>query len=264
MIVLSLNLRGMGSVLKQKAVKGLIFQHNVDLVCLQETKLQEVEIGCCRRIWGDVDFEWEFVPAVNRGGGLLCVWRKGFFQVTSCEKGQNFICISGRKLDDGSLCVFLNVYAPCDRIGKRALWNSLIDLKNSLNVDNWCVLGDFNAVRYPEERKGQGSMSSIQRMESSEFNEFIEGMELLDIPLIGRKFTWVRPNGVQMSRLDRILVSPSWIDNWPGFAQEVLPRDISDHCPLLLRSSNQNWGPKPFRFLNCWFDDPRFKGFVVD
>lgn len=185
-------------------------------------------------------------------------------QVTSCVKGQNFICLSGRKGDDGSLVVFVNVYAPCDRAGKVDLWNSLIGLKNSIGIDDWCVLGDFNAVRCPEERKGQGNSSSTQRLESSDFNQFIEGMELLDIPLIGRRFTWMKPNGLQMSRLDRILVTSTWIDSWPGFSQEVLPRDISDHCPLLLRNSNQNWGPKPFRFLNCWFDDPRFKGFVLD
>lgn len=47
-----------------------------------------------------------------------------------------------------------------------------------------------------------------------------------------------------------------------GYAQEVLQRDISDHCSLLFRRVNYNWGPKPFRVLNCWFDDHRFKGFV--
>lgn len=262
MVVLSLNSRGLGSALKQKLVKSLLLQYKVDLVCLQETKLQEVDQGCCRRIWGDADFEWEFVPAVNRGGRLLCLWRKGFIQVTSCMKGQNFICMAGRIVAENLDCVFLNIYAPCDRGGKRALWDSLVDLKDNINSDFWCALGDFNAVRYPEERKGSGNPSNTQRMESAEFNEFIEGMEMLDIPLIGRRFTWVRPNGSQMSRLDIILVSPSWFDKWSGFVQEVLQRDISDHCPLLLRISYQNWGPKPFRFLNCWFDDKRFRGFV--
>jgi hypothetical protein len=31
------------------------------------------------------------------------------------------------------------------------------------------------------------------------------------MPLIGRRFTWVHPNGVTMSRLDRILLSEDWM-----------------------------------------------------
>ncbi|XP_057432385.1 uncharacterized protein LOC130725150 [Lotus japonicus] len=227
-IITCLNSRGLGSALKQKLVKSLLLQYKVDLVCLQETKLQEVDQGCCRRIRGDADFEWEFVPAVNRGGRLLCLWRKGFIQVTSCMQGQNFICMAGRIVAENLDCVFLNIYAPCDRGGKRALWDSLVDLKDNINSDFWCALGDFNAVRYPEERKGSGNPSNTQRMESAEFNEFIEGMEMLDIPLTGRRFTWVRPNGSQMSRLDIILVSPSWFDKWSRFVQEVKKKKAAD------------------------------------
>lgn len=38
-------------------------------------------------------------------------------------------------------------------------------------------------------------------------------LNLIDLPLLGRRFTWVRPNGSVMSRLDRILVSEEWIEN---------------------------------------------------
>lgn len=31
--------------------------------------------------------------------------------------------------------------------------------------------------------------------------------ELIDLPLVGRKYTWYRSDGVVMSRLDRFLVS---------------------------------------------------------
>lgn len=73
MIFLSLNARGIGSGLKQKVVRGIIAQLKVSFVCIQETKLQEVDLRICRQIWGDVDFEWLMAPAVNRGGGLLCI-----------------------------------------------------------------------------------------------------------------------------------------------------------------------------------------------
>ena len=28
--------------------------------------------------------------------------------------------------------------------------------------------------------------------------------------------------------------------------------NFSDHCPILLISKNVDWGPKPFRMLDCW------------
>lgn len=98
--------------------------------------------------------------------------------------------------------------------------------------------------------------------EIEEFNLFIESMELFDIPLLGRKFTWFRPNGLSMSRLDRFLISHDWAVNWQLCTQSVLLRDVSDHCPLLLRNVCQKWGPKPFRVLNCWFQCHSFKSFV--
>ncbi|XP_057432140.1 uncharacterized protein LOC130724887 [Lotus japonicus] len=88
-------------------------------------------------------------------------------------------------------------------------------------------------------------------------------MDLLDIPLAGRKFTWQRLNNRARSRIDRFLVSSEWNSCWNNCSQLVLNRDISDHCPLLLRQCFQNWGPKPFRVLNCWLQDPRITG-VVD
>lgn len=72
-ILLSYNTRGLGSDLKRRAVKNIVSQFKIDLVCLQETKLQEVDLRICKQIWGEEDLEWEFVSAVNRGGGLLCI-----------------------------------------------------------------------------------------------------------------------------------------------------------------------------------------------
>ncbi|XP_068466546.1 uncharacterized protein [Phaseolus vulgaris] len=72
-------------------------------------------------------------------------------------------------------------------------------------------------------------------------------MEMVDIPCIGRKYTWYRPNGKAKSRLDRFLTTFEWLQHWPGSKQFVLDRQISDHCALLLKSNMTDWGPKPFR-----------------
>jgi hypothetical protein len=43
----------------------------------------------------------------------------------------------------------------------------------------------------------------------------------------------------------------------------ALDRDVSDHCPLVLRYSSQLWGPKPFRFNNFLLDHPGFSEIVA-
>jgi len=42
----------------------------------------------------------------------------------------------------------------------------------------------------------------------------IERCQLHDIPAVGRKYTWYKPNGIARSRLDRVLVSDSWMSQW--------------------------------------------------
>ncbi|KHN42743.1 hypothetical protein glysoja_030226, partial [Glycine soja] len=41
--------------------------------------------------------------------------------------------------------------------------------------------------------------------------------------------------------------------------QSTLSRNFSDHCPIILRSTVIDWGPKPFRVLDCWLSDSSFK-----
>lgn len=260
MIVLSYNVRGLGNRIKWRAIRDLIVREKIEMVLLQETKVQEVEHSLCNSLWGDSSCDWRMSPAVNSAGGLLCIWNKDAFELLDCTVNQSFIILVGIWGDKHH--VIANVYAPCDREGKRAVWRELQQWKQGCTIDSWCIGGDFNAVRAAHERRGEANVLNYGRRDMEEFNEFISQMELLDLPIAGKRFTWYRPNGKSMSRIDRFLISGAWLTYWPESSQLVLGRELSDHCPLLLRSVIRNWGPKPFRTLNCWLQDPRFKGFV--
>lgn len=60
--------------------------------------------------------------------------------------------------------------------------------------------------------------------EMDEFNGFLEAMELVDISMVGRKFTWYIKQVV--------LQEAGWLDLWPTSTHFVLNRDISFHCHL--------------------------------
>lgn len=57
----------------------------------------------------------------------------------------------------------------------------------------------------------------------------------MDLPLEGASFTWFRDSGSTCrSRIDRTLASVDWVDHFGNVSQRVLPRVVSDHCPLLV------------------------------
>ncbi|XP_057432355.1 uncharacterized protein LOC130725120 [Lotus japonicus] len=204
--------------------------------------------------------EWRIVPARERAGGLLCVWKASIFSLEECVPGEGFLWLRGKWKEVDS--VIVNVYSLYVLGEKRKLRENLRELRRRYVDLPWCLVGDFNSVRRVEERRGIRGEDVSGASEMEEFNGFIDAMELDDIPAVGRKFTWTRPNGKASSRLDRFLVSYPWSLTWPECAQYVLQRDVSNHCPLVLKCSHVDWGPKPFKTRNCWLLDPSFGEFV--
>ncbi|GKV25095.1 hypothetical protein SLEP1_g34588 [Rubroshorea leprosula] len=42
-----------------------------------------------------------------------------------------------------------------------------------------------------------------------------------------------------------------------------LRRTVSDHCPIVLKNEQVDWGPKPFRFLDAWLEQPGCKEVIT-
>ncbi|GKV22565.1 hypothetical protein SLEP1_g32427 [Rubroshorea leprosula] len=192
-------------------------------------------------------------------GGLLSIWNKSNFVKERVIEGNGFIGISGEWGKQRLKCNLVNVYAPCDRQRKAMLWEEMGKLVLE-EGGRWLLAGDFNAVRNGAERKGR--LGGTQDM--GDFNQFVEGCGLIDVRLRNRKFTWYRPDGSSMSKLDRFLLSTEMSLLDKDWFQVGVQRSISDHCALILTSRNIDWGPKPFRVLDAWQQHPDFKDIVED
>lgn len=103
--------------------------------------------------------------------------------------------------------------------------NSRINGKSGV----WCLMGDFSSAWTTQERRDSRNLMGGRDMEA--FNKFIGDMEVEDIPMVGRKFTWYRVNDHSKSRLDRVLVSSDWVNEWPRSTQYVMNRSFTNHCP---------------------------------
>jgi len=93
------------------------------------------------------------------------------------------------------------------------------------------------------------------------FNACIESLNLRELELSGRKFTWANSAKCPtFERLDRILVSTDWEQNFPLSTVEALTREISDHTPLLLDTNQAaHRGNTPlFKFELGWLTKDGF------
>ena len=249
--------------IKWAAFIKLNLKYKVDLVCLQETKKDNFTKLICQNIWGDFNVSWDSVPSVHTVGGLLCMWNNSDFEVDRRVKGRNFLMLVGTWIKDNLKLFIVNVYAPCHLAGKRDLWEELRQLKASNPEGLWCFLRDFNSIRSQDERTGS-SQRSVGTYDSSGFNDWISDMEIQEIKSFGSRFTWCRPNGSVRSRLDRCLVSEHWLLKWPDSSHQVLHRDYSDHYPIILKTKLVDWGPKPFRVMDCWPKNKEYQRLVKE
>ncbi|MCI18564.1 reverse transcriptase [Trifolium medium] len=165
----------------------------------------------------------------------MLIWCGSREKAVCCFSGSGFV---GVYLDWGvsyNRYFIVNVYSKCSLVEKRTMWRRMEQLKDYLGEDNWCVVGDFNSVLTATERRV--FTGDITR--GSNIENLVGEMGLLDLPLLGRRFTWFQPNGGAMNQLDRFLVSDGWWDFWGEPSQWALARDVSDHYPIIMRYSSQ-------------------------
>lgn len=61
-----------------------------------------------------------------------------------------------------------------------------------------------------------------------------------------------------MPRIDRFLVSSDWDELYSSAVQQLLPRPVSDHFPILLYCGGIKRGKGPFKFENMWLETEGF------
>ena len=245
----SWNIRGVNSRPKQYLLRLLIQKEQPAICCLQETKCSEWK----QKVVDSFGFRgpagWIDAPARGKSGGLISIWNEHCINITSHSCSENWILIRGTFLVDDINFVCINVYAPQKTGDKQRLWEDLMRHIQCLNDTPILMMGDFNAVRFKEERDN----CIFNEHESTIFESFISSTGLIDTQLSNSEYTWFGPSQ-KKSRLDRVLMSSDWYSQG-DWVLSALARKTSDHRPLCLRNMKSNWGPRPFQFFNCWLEN---------
>ncbi|XP_025665082.1 uncharacterized protein [Arachis hypogaea] len=224
---------------------------------LLETKKEVITKYEVARLWGSSTAGWEFVESAGMAGGLLLIWDEGVFQVDQRYKGERWLCVEGVLTKTNFRCAFCLVYGAHGREAKRGVWEELSYVAGLCQIP-FCFLGDFNEILQVEDRKGATSLMAS----SEEFKEWVRDMQLIDLPLTDRKYTWFR--GRSCSRIDRVMVNVEWTEVFPDIRIKGGPRGLSDHCPVIMELTRVTGPPRPFRSLDAWFTHEGFLRMVKD
>lgn len=87
----------------------------------------------------------------------------------------------------------------------------------------------------------------VDQKAMDDFIDFITSNRLVEVPMGGKKFTRISDDGLKFSKLDRFLMTEEFKHLWVDLAVVAHGRKSPDHCPIILKDGDFDFGPKPFR-----------------
>ncbi|KAK1295842.1 hypothetical protein QJS10_CPB15g00882 [Acorus calamus] len=223
------------------------------MVSLLETKLDDDSLLSLKRKMG-------FYPSsiISPEARICLLWNPDQMDIQIHEVTRQFIHCSVLQKQSNKRYQITSVYASNSSTERMALWDSIRRLSGSIGAEGWIVGGDFNEVRFNNEKVGGRPVLS-RRLHK--FNSCIMNAGLEDLKSIGHTLSWSnRQDSRIMCRLDRIMGNQSFISSFPHSLVEYLPPGISDHSPMkvILEPAFPS-GPRPFKYFVAWEDHPSFQ-----
>ena len=99
--MLSGNVRGANDSDKRKVIKVLIKKNKVDLVCLQETKIQGMSRGLVRSLGVGRFLEWGAVDSRGGAGVIVVFWDNRVLELVNLETGVFSMSCQCKNCEDG-------------------------------------------------------------------------------------------------------------------------------------------------------------------
>lgn len=148
-----------------------------------------------------------------------------------------------------------SVYGPKSNEEKTLFLEELEAIRDAC-AGPWVVAGDFNLILEETDKNN----ARINRRNMLGFRRVVDRLELRDIHLLGRLFTWNNEcHNSTLVKLDRVLISVDWEDRFPNCFLQALSSEGSDHCPLLLQSNAAIFSKSRFHFESFW---PKLEGYM--
>ena len=143
---------------KRKVIKQFIRDQRVDLVCLLETKVQDMTLRMAQSLGVErfLDWVWSMLRGLLEASycfGIRETWRS-----SRRWGGVFFVSCSFRNVEDDFQWIFTSVYGPVLANLKEDLWEELGSVRG-LWSGLWSIGGDFNASISPSESNKGGRIT---------------------------------------------------------------------------------------------------------
>jgi hypothetical protein len=245
---------------KHSVVHEAIREFRLDFFSVLEIGRENFSAPFLKNLSGGLDFIWYCLPPLGRSGGILVGFIAQTINVKNIVAGDHCVKFHLSLKLDNFEWYFVTVYGAAQDAQKGEF---LAELVRMCEDDNLLLLvgGDFYIIRRQEEKNNDNCNARWSFI----FNAIIESLDLREIVLSGRQFTWVNRKVIPTyEKLDRVLTCVSWEQKFPLVSVRALTRAGSDHTPLLIDTSEQaHLGNKAhFSFELSWLKHEGFHDMV--
>ena len=199
------NSRGLRDLAKTRFLAEATTEHKLDFIAVLETGRDKFSSQFLSSLSAGIDFDWHCLPPRGRSGGILLGVRCDTLQVREVVFGDFAVKFKITSKMDGFRWALVAVYGAAQPELKSEFLADLVRI-----CDEQLPLligGDFNIIRWAYEKNNNNFDGRWPFL----FNTIIESLELREIELTGRNFTWANslPNQT-FEKLDRVLSSVDW------------------------------------------------------
>ena len=253
------NLRGINSQRRWDEIRAKADESNCHIMCFQETKREHFDHACIRNFCPRRINQFAYSPSIGNSGGIITLWNGNMFDGTVIQSSKFQLTVQLICKMSARIIYITNVYAPTIEEEREVFLNWLHDVDTSL-MEFWIILGDFNLMRSPDNRnRPGGDIGNMMR-----FNQVIQHLDLEEIPLKGRAFTWSNmQDSPLLEKLDWIFTTSNWISTFPNTIATPMANLFSDHVPILISIGTDVPKTQIFRFEEYWLEFDGLKDVVV-
>ncbi|KAK1308923.1 hypothetical protein QJS10_CPA09g00678 [Acorus calamus] len=136
------NVKGLKGAEKQLDLSSFLKTHKPSFVSLMDTKLEDSDLPLLNQKLTFLNSSF-----LSYDGRIGLFWNKDLVEVTIIgHSSQHVHCSVYRKSTQ--------IYASNDYLERRILWSTITSLSAVVNGHPWIVGGDFNEVRFSNEKQG--------------------------------------------------------------------------------------------------------------
>lgn len=153
-----------------------------------------------------------------------------------------------------------NVYGPSIDTQKDDFLRELKELSKDIK-NPWIMAGDFNMVRWMVDRSSDIRGTNLM----DKFNDLIMELQLIDVPLKNRQFTWCNKREEPVfSKIDRFFMSAEWSMLFPVITLHAQEMIISNHVPLVLVAKHQRQTRRQQQMEISWLTNQEMRKSVLE